>query len=118
MTGWSPPSPPPGGPRSATIALTHALPFLDDALAAESPALQDYQSIITALANLPGVNDTAPERVQERMREKDVVRRRLTQLVRSEAAVRTCLAETLRAFNGKSGDPRGFDPLDRPLPPP
>ena len=102
-------------PRSATIVLNHGLPFLHDALAAESPALQDYQSIITALANLPGVTDTAPERVRERMREKDVVRRRLTQLVESHAAVRTCLDETLRAFNGKRGDPRSFDLLDRLL---
>ena len=102
-------------PRSATIVLNHGLPFLHDALAAESPALQDYQSIITALANLPGVTDTAPERVRERMREKDVVRRRLTQLVQSDAAVRTCLDETLRAFNGKRGNPRSFDLLDRLL---
>jgi (1->4)-alpha-D-glucan 1-alpha-D-glucosylmutase len=49
------------------------------------------------------------------MREKDVVRRRLTQLVESHAAVRTCLDETLRAFNGKRGDPRSFDLLDRLL---
>jgi len=102
-------------PRSATVVLNHGLPLLADVLAAESPALQEYQSIITALANLPGVTDTAPERVRERMREKDVVRRRLTQLVQSEAAVRTCLDETLRAFNGKRGDPRSFDLLDRLL---
>jgi len=102
-------------PRSAAVVLNHGLPLLADALTAESPALQEYQSIMTALANLPGAAETAPERVLERMREKRVVCRRLGQLVQSEAAVRTCLDETLRAFNGKRGDPRSFDLLDRLL---
>lgn len=102
-------------PRSATGVLHHGLPILTDALPADSPALQEYQSLITALANLPDMTDTAPERVRERMREKEVVRRRLTQLVQSDAAVRSCLDETLRAFNGKRGDPRSFDLLDRLL---
>src|SRR5262249_56726478 len=59
--------------------------------------------------------ETAPERTRERAREKEVVRRRLEHLVESAAGVRAAIEETLRAFNGKRGDPRSFDLLDRLL---
>jgi (1->4)-alpha-D-glucan 1-alpha-D-glucosylmutase len=102
-------------PGSATMVLGHGLSLLAEALGAGSPHLQEYESIITALGNLPGVTETAPERVRQRLRETDVVRRRLSELVASDDAVRACLDETLRAFNGKRGDPRSFDLLDRLL---
>jgi (1->4)-alpha-D-glucan 1-alpha-D-glucosylmutase len=102
-------------PGSATMILRHGLPLLIEALGAGSPHLEEYESIITALGNLPPVTETAPERVRERLRETAVVRRRLAELVASQDAVRACLDETLRAFNGKRGDPRSFDLLDRLL---
>jgi (1->4)-alpha-D-glucan 1-alpha-D-glucosylmutase len=102
-------------PGSASMILSHGLPLLAEALGAASPHLQEYESIITALANLPGVTDTAPARVRERLRETDVVRRRLSALVAAADTVRACLDETLRAFNGKRGDARSFDLLDRLL---
>jgi (1->4)-alpha-D-glucan 1-alpha-D-glucosylmutase len=102
-------------PASATMILSHGLPLLAEALGADSPLLQEYESIITALGNLPGVTETSPERARQRLRETHVAHRRLSALVASDDAVRACLDETLRAFNGKSGDPRSFDLLDRLL---
>jgi (1->4)-alpha-D-glucan 1-alpha-D-glucosylmutase len=102
-------------PRSGAIVLTHGLPQLTEALGEDHPDVQEYQSLITALGNLPPATETAPERIRERMREKEVVRRRLHQLVQQSIAVRASLEETLRAFNGKLGDPRSFDLLDRLL---
>jgi len=102
-------------PRSSILVLTHGLGLLAEALGEDDPAVQEYQSIITGLGNLPPTTETAPERVRERMREKEVVRRRLTRLVQSSVAVRSCLEETLRTFNGKRGDPRSLDLLDRLL---
>jgi (1->4)-alpha-D-glucan 1-alpha-D-glucosylmutase len=105
----------PVDPRSETIVLEHGLPLLAAALGEHHPEVQEYQSIITALGNLPLTTETAPDRVRERMREKEVARRRLNQLVHAVPAVRACLDETLAAFNGQRGDPRSFDLLDRLL---
>jgi (1->4)-alpha-D-glucan 1-alpha-D-glucosylmutase len=102
-------------PGSATVVLRHSLPLLVEALGAGSVRVQEFESIITALANLPAVTETAPERVRERLRETEVARRRLSELIASDDAVRSALDKTLRAFNGTLGDPRSFDMLDRLL---
>jgi len=105
----------PIAPRSTTRILNHRLETLTATLGDADLHLQEYQSIITALTNLPGRTETAPERVRERMREKEVIRRRLARLVETCDAVRSFIEETVRIFNGKRGDPRSFDLLDRLL---
>jgi (1->4)-alpha-D-glucan 1-alpha-D-glucosylmutase len=105
----------PVAPRSATLILRHRLEALAAQLGEHDPHLQEYQSIITALTNLPDRTVTDPERVRERLREKEVIRRRLARLTEESGAVRASLEETVRIFNGKRGDPRSFDLLDRLL---
>jgi (1->4)-alpha-D-glucan 1-alpha-D-glucosylmutase len=105
----------PIAPRSTTQILSHRLETLAATLGEAYPHLQEYQSIITALTNLPSRTETAPERVRERMREKEVIRRRLARLVEACEPIRVSIEETVRVFNGKRGDPRSFDLLDRLL---
>src|SRR5262249_6291313 len=105
----------PVDPRSAAAVFEHGLPLLSRRLGEDHPEVQEYQSIITALGNLPRTTETAPEAVRERRREKEVVRRRLGQLLQGASAVRTALDESIAAFNGQRGDPRSFDLLDRLL---
>ena len=105
----------PIAPRSWTLLLSHRLEALAAVLGEDAPHMQEYQSIITALTNLPGRTDTAPERVRERVREKEVIRRRLARLSEECPPVRQSIEETVRIFNGKRGDPRSFDLLDRLL---
>jgi (1->4)-alpha-D-glucan 1-alpha-D-glucosylmutase len=105
----------PVDPGSTIPILLHRQDALAAALDAGDPRLQEYQSIVTALRNLPARTETAPERVQERRREKEVVRRRLAELVESCPPVRAAIEETLAVFNGKPGDPRSFDLLDQLL---
>ncbi len=102
-------------PGSASQILAHRLEALTAALGEEDPHLQEYQSILTALQNLPPRTETAPDRVRERQREKEVIRRRLARLVEACGAVRISVEETVRVFNGKRGDPRSFDLLDHLL---
>jgi (1->4)-alpha-D-glucan 1-alpha-D-glucosylmutase len=102
-------------PRSAVQVLAHRLDALAGTLGNENTDLQEYQSIITALTNLPGRTETAPDRIRERMREKEVVRRRLGRLAQQCPGIRESIEETVRTFNGKRGDPRSFDLLDRLL---
>jgi (1->4)-alpha-D-glucan 1-alpha-D-glucosylmutase len=102
-------------PRSGAIVLREGLPALAAQLGEEHPDAQEYQSIITALENLPTTAERAPERVRERLREKEVIRRRLVRLAEASEPVRCSLEQTLRVFNGTRGDPHSFDSLDRLL---
>jgi (1->4)-alpha-D-glucan 1-alpha-D-glucosylmutase len=105
----------PIAPRSATQILAHRLDTLTTALGESAQPLQEYHSIITALTNLPARTERSPERIRERLREKEVIRRRLARLVEECEVVRTSIRETIRSFNGERGDPRSFDLLDRLL---
>ena len=105
----------PIAPRSATQILAHRLNALATALGEADQHLQEYHSIITALTNLPARTERSPERIRERLREKEVIRRRLARLVEACEAIRASTKETIRVFNGKPGDPRSFDLLDRLL---
>ncbi len=102
-------------PRSTTRILAHQLEALAEIRGEQSPELQEYQSILTALANLPTRTETGADRVRERLREKEVIRRRLARLVEQCEPVRASLEETVRVFNGMPGDPRSFDLLDQLL---
>ena len=102
-------------PRSAAQILGHRLEALAGTLGEDDPHLQEYHSILTALKNLPDRTETAPDRVRERMREKEVIRRRLARLLETCEPMRSSVEETVRVFNGKRGDPRSFDLLDRLL---
>ncbi len=81
-------------------------------LGAESPALIEYQSILTAIRNLPDHRETAPERIAERQREKEVIKRRLAALCGDSEPVRAFIEQNVALFNGTPGQPRSFDLLD------
>ena len=83
-------------PRSTIQILARGLDALSQASGGEAAHLQEYQSIITALGNLPAAGEAAPERVEERAREKEVIRRRLASLVDSSEAVGSALDEDRR----------------------
>jgi (1->4)-alpha-D-glucan 1-alpha-D-glucosylmutase len=102
----------PVAPDSVQKILRHRLPELKERLGRESPDVMEYESILTALTHLPARCETAPEKVAERQREKEVVRRRLAALVERAPAVRQFLDENLAVFNGHPGDPHSFDVLD------
>jgi (1->4)-alpha-D-glucan 1-alpha-D-glucosylmutase len=76
------------------------------------PHLQEYQSIITALTHLPTRTELEAERIAERYREKEVIRRRLSTVVAEHATLSNFLSENLRLLNGNKGSPRSFDVLD------
>jgi (1->4)-alpha-D-glucan 1-alpha-D-glucosylmutase len=105
----------PIAPRSIPQILALRLEALIALLGEDDPHLQEYQSILTALGNLPLRTERDPERIRERMREKDVTHRRLARLVEESPAIRQSLEESVRTFNGKRGSPRSFDLLDRLL---
>jgi (1->4)-alpha-D-glucan 1-alpha-D-glucosylmutase len=95
-----------------TVILEHRFSELAQRLTEESVTSEEYLSIITALKNLPSYTETDPARIEERRREKEVIKRRLSALVNLSGKVREHIEENVRLFNGTKGDARSFDLLD------
>lgn len=99
-------------PKTYSRILTLGIDELEQELSAESPQLQELMSIITALKHLPPITEHRQERIAERYREKEVVKRRLWGLYQNSDMIRTHIDRNLNIFNGTKGDPRSFDHLD------
>ncbi len=102
----------PVDPRTYPDLLRFRLDALVARLGPQHPAVLELQSIITAASNLPERTETSPERVEERAREKEIIKRRLAALCADTPEVRAAIRETVRAYNGRPGDPYSFDLLD------
>ena len=105
----------PIAPRSTRLILQHRIDELERRLGPEHPQLLEYHSILTALRNLPLRTETDPERLHERRREREVIKRRMNDLTGSSPEVDAFLKENLQLINGTPGDARSFDLLDELL---
>lgn len=105
----------PVAPKSWSMILSYRLGDLIARAGAVSPQVQELQSVITALRNLPSRTETDRQRVEERYREKEIIRQRLATLVRDSPAIAGFLDDNVRLVNGVKGDPRSFDLLDAVL---
>ena len=99
-------------PRTYVLILEHHLQELQAGLPEGHADIAELLSIITALKHLPTPTETDPAKVEERHREKEVIKRRLSALFSGSPEVRAHLEENLRLFNGTKGDPKSFDLLD------
>ena len=97
------------------MILNQRIEELTTRLGKENPHLLEYQSILTAINHLPARNETDPEKVSERRREKEVIKRRLSELSTASPEVNTFIQENVSLFNGTKGEPRSFDLLDQLL---
>jgi (1->4)-alpha-D-glucan 1-alpha-D-glucosylmutase len=102
----------PVAPRSYSIILNSQIDHLSNMLGKENPSLHEYLSIITALSYLPTRTDFLPERLEERAREKEVIKRRISTLYQSNSIVKAAIDRAVETFNGKIGDASSFDQLD------
>src|SRR5438045_1558651 len=75
----------------------------------------ELQSILTALEYLPKRTETDPKRIAERIREKEVIKRRLERRCAEAPQVQKAIEKALAQINGKPGEPRSFDTLDELL---
>src|SRR5207248_1113305 len=66
----------PVSPCTYGQVLNHRVEELEAELGKEAEALLEYKSICTAVAHLPSHTATEPEKVAERQREKEVIKRR------------------------------------------
>jgi len=91
------------------IALEYLAEYKDEEFYAE------FQSILTALEYLPKRTETDRDRIAERTREKEIVKRRLERRCLEEPRVQQAIDKALGQINGRAGDPRSFDKLDEML---
>ncbi|HKC84368.1 MAG TPA: malto-oligosyltrehalose synthase, partial [Blastocatellia bacterium] len=101
--------------RTSISILNAALDYLKAKLDEADPHRLELESIITALSHLPPRTDTDPEKVRERLREKEIAKRRLAALVAESREVSVALKKTVKEFNGVRGDARSFDRLEELL---
>jgi (1->4)-alpha-D-glucan 1-alpha-D-glucosylmutase len=91
------------------LALENLADYKDEEFYAE------FQSILTALEYLPRRTETEPEKIAERTREKEIVKRRLERRCQEAPQVQRAIEKALALINGRPGDPRSFDKLDELL---
>jgi len=102
-------------PRTYVAILEWHIEDLQQTLGAEHPQFVELRSIITGLGHLPSRTEQDPVRIEERHREKEVLKRRLATLVGESPAVHEFVEANVLRYNGVKGDPRSFDRLDELL---
>lgn len=78
----------------------------------EEGSVLELQSIMTALSHLPPRTETDPDKIAERQREKEIIKRRLNMLSESDAVIAAAIDTAIAIYNGTPGEPRSFDRLD------
>ncbi len=105
----------PLAPQSYGLILGQRLEELRERLGEASPDVQDLLSVMTALKNLPPRNETDADRLAERRREKESIKRRLNELALRSPEITRFIGENITRLNGVPGDPQSFDLLDELL---
>jgi (1->4)-alpha-D-glucan 1-alpha-D-glucosylmutase len=105
----------PLSPDTYPQILAHRLDSLVERLGDAHPGLGELQSILSSLEHMPGRGEAEPARIAERLREKDIVKRRLAALVKESEEIREFVDDNVRELNGTPGEPASFDALDRLL---
>jgi (1->4)-alpha-D-glucan 1-alpha-D-glucosylmutase len=73
--------------------------------------LLEFQSLITAFGHLPARQETAPGRVAERNRDKDIHKRRLADLCARAPEIADCIDQAVAVMNGDTNEPASFEAL-------
>src|SRR5579872_6660634 len=108
-------TPLPLAPRTWTMILEPAAAKLRDKLDPANPHLAELESIVTALNHLPGQTETDEAKIRERQREKEIVKRRLSELIQASPDAMEAIQAALTEINGERGQPHSFDRLERLL---
>ena len=105
----------PLAPGTWTMVLDPAVAKLREKLGASHEHVAEMESIITALGHLAGPTETDDAKIRERQREKEIVKRRLIGLLESSPEAGVAIQASLSDINGRKGEPRSFDRLERLL---
>lgn len=101
-------------PQTYIFILEHGLEELKSVLSDEAH-LMELLSIITALRHLPDYTVRDPEKIDERHREKEIIKKRLWNLYNKSHKIREFIDGNVVIFNGIKGESESFDLLYRLL---
>jgi (1->4)-alpha-D-glucan 1-alpha-D-glucosylmutase len=99
-------------PKTYIMVMEEGLQNLIDRLGEQDSDIAELLSIMTAIKHLPSYTETDAATIEERNREKEVIKRRLCKLSGESAEVGAHIARNIELFNGCPPDPRSFDLLD------
>lgn len=102
----------PVAPISSRKILEYGLDALRERTGEHHAHLQELLSILTALSHLPPRTERDPEKIMERRREKEIIKKRLRDLYGESQEVRRFIEENVNRFNGDPENPGSFDLLD------
>ena len=102
----------PVAPKSMARILSHRLDDLLRQSGSDNAHVQELQSILTAIAHLPPRHEQDASKLQERHREKEIIKRRLATLVKDSAPIAAFVDQNVTLFNGTKDTPASFDLLD------
>ena len=102
----------PVAPLSYVKILKYRMEELQKQTGPDHPHLQELLSIVTALEHLPLRTEKNLEKILERRREKEVIKKRLGTLHHESEEIRSFIDQNIEMFNGDLKDPRSFDRLD------
>lgn len=102
-------------PKSWNLILEPVVTQMEKSLPVDHHELLELKSIVTAIAHLPGATDLEKEKVDERQREKEVIKHRLQKLINHSDPIHHLIQAKLDHLNGLKGDPRSFDSLENLL---
>ena len=101
----------PVNPREYPRILGFDLEALQQRLGPENEDLLELQSLISAFNHLPGREETVPEKRAERLRDKEIHKRRLAALCARSSETKQFLEQVVQRINGNAGDSASFDAL-------
>jgi (1->4)-alpha-D-glucan 1-alpha-D-glucosylmutase len=101
----------PVAPRSYARILERGAEMVLARLAPDDPLVLEYRSVWGAAHHLPDRNANDPEQVEQKIREKEVIKRRLERLCADSAELREILDLSVASFRGTAGVPSSFDGL-------
>ena len=87
------------------------LPLLRQSAEAMAPAPAEFESIITSIEHLPERTEISPERIAERVRERQIIRKRLVSLSGEMPALLAAIGSVLEKLHDPA-QPDRFDRLD------
>jgi (1->4)-alpha-D-glucan 1-alpha-D-glucosylmutase len=99
-------------PTSYALILQHRIESLEKKPPDDTPDLTELLSIITSIKHLPPHTETDEERISERLREKEIIKKRLSKLYGDSPGIKEHIDANVKMFNGSKGDPKSFDLLD------
>jgi (1->4)-alpha-D-glucan 1-alpha-D-glucosylmutase len=101
----------PVSPSTYDRVLRHRLSELESTATPASPELAELLSVVTAIGHLPPAEASTPDKIAERQREKEVIKRRINALVEGSPAIAEFVRTNVQQFNGCEGDCRSLDLL-------